>query len=104
MNKPRSHRSDGWTESRRTSFIAALASGARLRAAATGAGPSVSSAYRLYKRDPAFAAAWDAATAPHAAYELPDRYAALSALSTRDIIRRLERQAARGRVPGLPGW
>ncbi len=63
---PRRARHDGWTPARQASFLAALAETRRVAVAATAAGLSASSAYRL-RRHPAaidFAAAWDAALAP----------------------------------------
>lgn len=58
MHKPKS-RCDGWTPARRDSFIAALTAGNGVTRAAAVAGPSASSAYRLYRRDAAFKARWD---------------------------------------------
>lgn len=52
-------RCDGWTDQRRDIFIAALTAGQSVVRACAAAGPSASTAYRLYRRDAGFAARWD---------------------------------------------
>ena len=57
----RAQRADGWTPERIRTFLEALARGASVSAAASGAGISARSAYLLYRRADAFRVAWDAA-------------------------------------------
>jgi hypothetical protein len=54
-------RHDGWTDDRRRLFLDHLAHRGQVRAACSLADMSVASAYKLRRRDAAFAAAWDAA-------------------------------------------
>ncbi len=54
-------REDGWTPDIREAFIAGLIEHGSVRAAAKDVDRHVTTAYRLRRRDPAFAAAWDAA-------------------------------------------
>lgn len=56
-------RHDGWTEERTQRFLDALAHTGCVRDAARVAGVSNTAGYRLKKRFPAFAAAWNAALA-----------------------------------------
>ena len=56
-------RSDGWTPVRRTAFLGALRKTGKVGDACVWAGMSSAGAYALAKRDPDFAAAWDAALA-----------------------------------------
>jgi hypothetical protein len=72
-------RRDGWTQARRARFLECLAASANVQRACLAVRMSRQSAYRLRRRDPAFAAAWDDAlrTARRAATEaflgaLPD--------------------------------
>ncbi len=51
-------KSPHWTTNAKGSFLAALAAGTSVSAAATAAGLSRESAYRLRGRDPRFASAW----------------------------------------------
>ena len=55
-------RRDGWTTERRRRFLACLAGGTDVRAACTDVSLSREGAYKLRRRDPAFAGEWDAAT------------------------------------------
>ncbi len=57
------HRVGEWTEARVVTFIVTLAAHQSVTLAARCAGLSRKSAYALNARDPAFAAAWDAAIA-----------------------------------------
>lgn len=52
-------RRDGWTAERRRRFLEGLAAGLDVSRACTGLGMSREGAYRLRRRDPAFAQAWD---------------------------------------------
>ena len=52
-------RRDGWTADRRRRFVEFLAAGADVRRACAGVGLSRQAAYRLRRRDPTFALAWD---------------------------------------------
>lgn len=54
-------RSDGWTKTRRTAFLAELAQSCNIGRALAAAGMSGSTAYQLRRRDPEFAAQWQAA-------------------------------------------
>lgn len=56
-------RHDGWTEARTQRFLDTLALTGCVRDAARVAGISRAAGYKLYKRFPAFAAAWDDALA-----------------------------------------
>lgn len=58
--KPRAH---SWTKARRETFFSALAETANVRAAASQAGMSYQSAYKLRKRDGGFDASWQSALA-----------------------------------------
>ena len=62
-------RRDGWTPERRTRFLELLAAGIDVRRACTEIGMSRRGAYKLRRRDAAFALAWDSAlrAARHAA-------------------------------------
>lgn len=53
----------GWTKRMRDVFLDALAMSGNVRQAAEAAGGTHDSAYALRRRDPAFAAGWDAAVA-----------------------------------------
>lgn len=55
------YRHDGWTEARRTRFMQTLAMTGCVRDACRVAGMSNVSAYRLRRKSPEFAAAWDRA-------------------------------------------
>lgn len=57
-------RRDGWTEDRQARFIAQLRGGKLVREAAAAAGATTSGAYKLRRRDAAFARAWDRAIRP----------------------------------------
>jgi hypothetical protein len=52
-------RHDGWTAARRTKFLDLLAAGFDVRASCKGVGLSREAAYKLRRREPAFAQAWD---------------------------------------------
>jgi hypothetical protein len=52
-------RRDGWTADRRRRFVEFLAAGVDVRRACAGIGLSRQAAYKLRRRDPAFALAWD---------------------------------------------
>ena len=52
-------RRDGWTAQRRQRFLEGLAAGIDVNRACAGVGMSREGAYRLRRRDPAFALAWD---------------------------------------------
>ena len=54
-------RRDGWTADRRRRFVANIAAGCDARRAAALVGMAREGAYRLRRRDAAFAAAWDEA-------------------------------------------
>lgn len=56
-------RHDGWTRERRVKFLDHLAATGNVRAACARAGKSAEAAYRLKRREPAFARAWAAALA-----------------------------------------
>ena len=58
---PAKHRHDGWTPARRAAFLDHLAVRPDVRRACGSVGLSRQSAYRLRRRDGAFAAAWDGA-------------------------------------------
>jgi hypothetical protein len=58
-------RKDGWTEKRRQLFLDRLAATCCVGEALAATGMAASSLYRLRKRDPAFAEAWDDAVAAH---------------------------------------
>jgi len=55
----RAQRYDGWTAERRLQFLGCLAAGRDVRFACARAGLSPQGAYRLQRRDAAFARAWD---------------------------------------------
>ena len=57
----RTARRDGWTSERRRDFLERLAGGSDVRRACAGIGLSRESVYRLRRREPAFARAWDEA-------------------------------------------
>ena len=57
----RAVRHDGWTETKRKRFLAALAETGNVAEAARVAGKGKSTAYVLRRSDPAFAEAWDIA-------------------------------------------
>ena len=62
LSRPRRPRRTGeWTEARAVTFIVTLAAHRSVTRAARAAGMSRKSAYALRRRDPAFAATWDAA-------------------------------------------
>ena len=61
--KPWRERHDGWTEARRTLFLARLAETGCVRDACRAAGLSTTSARRARKRMPDFADRWDMALA-----------------------------------------
>jgi|GEM_PF-964022 len=61
--KPRKPRHDGWTELRRKTFLAVLRESGCVTDACRVAGMSDTSAYRLRRRDPEIAAAWEEALA-----------------------------------------
>ena len=62
LSRPRRpHRSGEWTSDRAVTFIVTLAATRSVTLAARAAGMSRKSAYALKARDPAFAAAWNAA-------------------------------------------
>ena len=52
---------DGWTRTRRRQFLKSLATTANVRRACTDVGLSRQAAYKLRRRDSAFARAWDSA-------------------------------------------
>lgn len=52
-------RRDGWTAERRRRFLEWLAAGHDVSRACAGVGMSREGAYKLRRRDPAFAQAWD---------------------------------------------
>ena len=52
------HRRNGWTPSRRAKFLECLAATPNVLRACAAAGISREAAYRLRRRDPAFALAW----------------------------------------------
>ena len=54
-------RKDGWTLERRRRFLALLAAGLDVRRACDQVGMSRQAAYRLRRREPAFAQVWDRA-------------------------------------------
>jgi hypothetical protein len=54
-------RCDGWTAARQVQFLDHLAIGGNVRAACARVGMSREAAYRLKRREPLFARAWDAA-------------------------------------------
>ena len=54
-------RRDGWTPERRKQFLEAIAAGNDVRRACALVGLSRRAAYKLRRREPAFAQAWDAA-------------------------------------------
>jgi hypothetical protein len=58
---PTTIRRDGWTGEKMATFCEALAETGIVMEAGDAAGMSASSAYRARRRDPVFAAAWDAA-------------------------------------------
>ncbi|WP_114228790.1 MULTISPECIES: hypothetical protein [Sphingomonas] len=60
---PDDQREDGWTLARRTLFLERLADTCSVLEAAASVGLSRQSARKLYRRAPAFRAAWDAALA-----------------------------------------
>ena len=66
---PRTPRRDGWTLARRAQFLEHLAAGLDVKRACARLGLSREGAYRLRRRDPAFARAWDAALAERRAAE-----------------------------------
>ena len=55
----RAPRHDGWTEARRAKLLECLAATPDVRRACAVVGLSRQSAYRLRRRDPDFAVAWD---------------------------------------------
>jgi len=57
----RTARSDGWTPARRRQFLGALAAGRDISRACVEVGLSRQAAYKLRRRDPAFAEDWNAA-------------------------------------------
>ena len=61
--QPRKPRHDGWTEVRRKTFLAVLRESGCVTDACRVAGMSDTSAYRLRRRDPEIAAAWEEAIA-----------------------------------------
>ena len=66
LSRPRRpHRSGEWTEGSAVVFIVTLAATRSVTLAARAARMSRNSAYALKSRDPAFAAAWDAALNAH---------------------------------------
>ncbi len=56
-------RRSSWTIKQRGAFLDHLAASCNVRASAEAAGVVFSTAYRMYRRDPEFAAAWDEALA-----------------------------------------
>ena len=60
---PRTPRHDGWTEARRRTFLAVLRESGCVTDACRVAGISDTSAYRLRRREPEIAAAWEEALA-----------------------------------------
>ena len=66
---PRTPRRDGWTLARRAQFLEHLAAGLDVKRACARLGLSREGAYRLRRRDAAFARAWDAALAERRAAE-----------------------------------
>ena len=52
---------EGWTKAKREAFLAELAQTANVRASAAAVGMGFDGAYKVRKRDPAFADAWDEA-------------------------------------------
>ncbi len=81
-------RRDGWTPARRSDFLGALRASGKVVDACLWAGMSVAGAYALAKRDPAFAAAWDAALAARTG-DRPVAVADIMTLSTAELMRRL---------------
>ena len=62
LSRPRRpHRANEWKAGAAVTFIVTLAAGRSVTLAARAAGMSRKSAYALRGRDPAFAAAWNAA-------------------------------------------
>lgn len=57
----RSVRANGWTKARRATFLDHLAATCNVRTSALAAGIAPPNAYALKRRDPAFAALWNAA-------------------------------------------
>lgn len=92
---PRTRR-DGWTPTRRADFLGALRVSGSVGEACQWSGMSRGSAYALARRDPDFAAAWDAALVGRDA----DRWSRrpvrkpVEALSDGALIRRLCRADA----------
>ena len=66
---PRTPRRDGWTLARRAQFLEHLAAGLDVKRACARLGLSREGAYRVRRRDAAFARAWDAALAERRAAE-----------------------------------
>jgi len=97
---PPATRHDGWTPERRQEFLAALAAGLDVSRACARVGLSREAAYKLRRRDPAFAGEWHDAlrTARDAGVEaflasLPDRI--LRTLSDSSTPRQLRLPAGR---------
>ena len=88
-------RIDGWTLARRTEFLGALRVGGKVGDACAWVGMSSAGAYALAKREPQFAAAWDAALAAHDDDRRSVPAKPLDALSDATLLRQLRRLQTR---------
>ncbi len=103
-------RRDGWAPERRRQFLEWLAAGWDVRRACARSGMSREGVYRLRRRDPAFARAWDQGvrTARKAADEafralLPEKLRRTLSQLSRACELHADRNSSLDRVPCVPG-
>ncbi len=90
MHKPQKRsRHDGWTPIRRTEFLGALRVSGSLRDACAWVGMSRAGVYALARRDPGFAALWNAALAARGADRRPPPITPFDMLDGTRMMRRL---------------
>ena len=82
-------RRDGWNPARRADFLGALRVTGRAADACLWVGMSVAGAYALAKREPEFAAAWDAALAARETDRQPVPAKPSEKLSDGELMRKL---------------
>ena len=92
---PRHIRIGGWTLARRAEFLGALRVGGKIGDACAWVGMSSAGAYALAKREPDFAAAWDAALTARDDDRRATLAKPLEALGNAALLRRLRRLEAK---------
>ena len=83
------HQHNGWIPIRRSAFLGALRVGGNVRDACTWVGMSAAGVYALARRDPDFAAQWNASLAARDVDRRPAPFVPFERLDDDALIRRL---------------